>query len=259
MKKIVFCIVTIVFLSACNSGSDDKQAGVAEQEKESKPKKSSSGEGCGSMAMFSKGTEIEMSVFNSTEQSEADWVQVIKVLDTHSTGNETTSEFEVSKASGKGISFAPFRGKMKCDTKNIYIDLKTLVGGNRLAGIGALDKDAKINFLSYPLNMRVGQTFPDQENTFDMGMMKMKYICKNKTVEGRENITTAAGNWDCFKIKSLVSTGSEMNMKGKSVNVPSNETIVVEYFSPAFGVVKTETFSKNEKLLTTVMVTSIKK
>jgi hypothetical protein len=56
----------------------------------------------------------------------------------------------------------------------------------------------------------------------------------NRKVVGKEQVTTAAGSWDCYKISS----NTKMKIKTMGIGVPMNMD-VTEWFAPGFGVVKT--------------------
>lgn len=78
----------------------------------------------------------------------------------------------------------------------------------------------------------------------------------NRKVAGKESITTPAGTWDCWKI--TYDGRFRATIGGPSgIGVPFNFK-AIEWFAPGFGIVKTETFNKNENLLGSTLITSVK-
>lgn len=69
-----------------------------------------------------------------------------------------------------------------------------------------------------------------------------------------EKITTPAGSWDAYKI----TYNGLFRMQMAGIGIPMNMQ-VTEWFVPGFGVVKTETYSKNGKLMGSSLLTSLKK
>jgi hypothetical protein len=56
-----------------------------------------------------------------------------------------------------------------------------------------------------------------------------------RTVLGKENVNTLAGNWDAFRITYK----SKIKMKVAGIEIPINMD-VTEWYVPDFGTVKTE-------------------
>lgn len=83
---------------------------------------------------------------------------------------------------------------------------------------------------SYPADLKVGQEF---EYDFSIKMMGMDVATKGKeNVVARENITTPAGTFDCFKIEADVT----VQTMGQTQNVKT-----ISWISGGVGNVKTET------------------
>lgn len=83
---------------------------------------------------------------------------------------------------------------------------------------------------AYPADLKVGQEFTYD---FSVKMMGMDVATKGKEkVVGRENVTTPAGTFDCYKIESDVT----VNTMGQSQNMKT-----VSWISAGVGNVRTET------------------
>jgi hypothetical protein len=82
-----------------------------------------------------------------------------------------------------------------------------------------------------------------------MTIMNMSFSVTNRKVEAVESVTTPAGTFDCYKISFDVATKMMVNVKTKGV----------EWYAKGVGMVKTETYSTDGKLLGSNILTSIKK
>jgi hypothetical protein len=71
-------------------------------------------------------------------------------------------------------------------------------------------------------------------------------------VVGKESITTPAGTYDCYKITSDIATQTQMGIK-MNINVSS-----IEWITSKLGVVKSESYNKNDKLMGYTILSSWK-
>jgi len=79
----------------------------------------------------------------------------------------------------------------------------------------------------------------------------------NRKVEGKESVTSAAGTWEAWKI--TYDGRFRATIGGPSgIGIPFNFKST-EWFAPGFGIVKTETYNKNDKLMGSTLITTIKK
>ncbi|MDR2913209.1 MAG: hypothetical protein LBV38_08015 [Alistipes sp.] len=103
-------------------------------------------------------------------------------------------------------------------------------------------------FPSYPANLSVGQVM---EYSFSMKTMGMKSTVEGKnTVAARENVSTEAGSFDCFRIDGEASAKALMsNVKTKTVS----------WISAGVGAVKTETYDNRDRLQSVQELVSISK
>jgi hypothetical protein len=100
---------------------------------------------------------------------------------------------------------------------------------------------------SYPINLSVGQTLEYSFSTKTMGM-KATTSGKN-TVLAKENVTTPAGTFDCYKIEGEVSTKAMMS---------TTKFKTVSWIAAGVGTVKSETSDANGKLLSKQELVSLK-
>ena len=103
-------------------------------------------------------------------------------------------------------------------------------------------------FMEYPKNMNVGDNLKNASMHMDVDNNGMKQSIDmdvfDRKVEAKENVTTPAGSWDCFKI----SYKSKLKIKTMGIGMPMNIE-GIEYFAPGFGVVKTQSKSGGTEIV----------
>ena len=133
--------------------------------------------------------------------------------------------------------------RLRCEDDVFYIDMENLLDAEFYDQYGSMEFTAQGDFLDFPKNLSPGQQLGDGElnvgvSTGGVTMMNMRMQVKNRQVEAAESITVPAGTFDCYRISYDVETKMLVNVKLR----------VVEWFSKGFGVIRSQTFSKNGKL-----------
>lgn len=209
---------------------------------------------CSSYYYFQKNVEVEMSVLDQKGQTIAK--NTHKVLSVSKEGGTTVSEFSMITKDGQGNQVSSGKGVYKCTGTEILMDMKKF-----LPDLSPL-KDMKMEsdgnaLISYPLNMKEGQTLPDgslQMSGNANGMeMNLECTVTDRKVAAREKVTTAGGSWDCFKITCKMN----VIVKMMAMNIPVEMTIT-QWFAPGFGVVKVRT-DKDGSAVSLIEVTHVKK
>lgn len=203
---------------------------------------------CGYLLMTNN-AEVEMSMYDKKGNSSGK--VIYKVLS--SNGTEAKVNSKVLNEKGKELTTA--EGTYKCDGKNFSVDMRAMLPGEQAKSMNMKDMEVKTNnaTLYYPTNVSVGSNLPDNEfvaDTYTGGMkiMSMNLRVTDRKVEGKENITTPAGTFECYKISS--------NQNVKAIFNISMQTI--EWFSPNVGIIKTETYRKGD-LVSSTLITKIVK
>ena len=119
------------------------------------------------------------------------------------------------------------------------MDMKMMLNPQQAQQFKDVSADGKGVYLEYPSSLKEGQTLPDASFDMDVKMesgvaASVSMDITNRKVEGKEKITTPAGNWEAYKItfhnKTIINMG---------IPIPMNMQMT-EWFVPDFGVVKTE-------------------
>ena len=120
----------------------------------------------------------------------------------------------------------------------------------------AIEVNVEGDEMDIPSSFEVGQTLQDVNYRVKMtvsglNMMDRNFQIKNRKVEARENITTPAGTFDCFKI----SYTTESVGKSGGASKPLQTSI---WYANAVGTVKTENY-KDGKVNSSQLLTKVEK
>ncbi|RYY17901.1 MAG: hypothetical protein EOO04_24820 [Chitinophagaceae bacterium] len=170
-------------------------------------------------------------------------------------GSEAAVMQKVYDKKGKIISEGT--ANIRCDGDNLFIDMKLSMPVGPVAPGGNVEATSKKVYLPYPKNMKAGDKLEDAQfsMSLDQGsiVQSVQMFVRNRQAEAEEKITTPAGTWNCVKISF------EMEMVSRTAGIPIRVRMKgTEWYAPGFGVVKTESFTKNGKLAGTSEITSIK-
>ena len=205
-------------------------------------------------------SEVEMTTYDRKAKESGKLTYNITGVD--KTGNETTASFTSEMKDEKGKSLSKGAGKYKCSNGSLFIDAKVAMPQEQMAAYKDMDVKADEVFIEYPASIAAGQSLKDV--SFKMEVINKGTVFSvitldqtNRKVEGKESVTSPAGTWECWKI--TYDGRFRGTIGGPSgIGIPFNFRSI-EWFAPGFGIVKTETYNKNDKLMGSTLITTIKK
>ena len=184
------------------------------------------------------GAQAEYAMKNATGSIMFYAKSVVTSIDTKDASDYTIVYTTESLAADKSSMGAP--ATMKVKVKHGTVEMAPPHGG-----MGATIEG---NLPSYPADLAVGQTF---EYEFKMKIMGIGSSTKGKDrVVARENITTPAGTFDCFKIESDIT----VNAMGQNIH-----TKAIGWMAAGIGNVKTETYTADGKVQMVQELVELKK
>jgi hypothetical protein len=171
-------------------------------------------------------------------------------------GNKAIVNSKVLDDKGKELSSV--NAEMICEGNSLKIDMRNIMPSNNAAQFKDMTAKAAVSYLVYPNQLQVGQTLT--EGNFHMEMFKsdqkmvdLTFKIVNRKVIGKEQITTTAGTFDCFKINY----DAEMKTTSFGIGIPFTMTIT-EWYAPKLGLyVKSDATNKNGKLMSSTMLESV--
>ncbi|MBN2613551.1 MAG: hypothetical protein JXB00_18490 [Bacteroidales bacterium] len=175
-----------------------------------------------------------------------------KVTEISQDGGSVTAVIEVEAFDKKEKPVGKNELTVKCQDGIYYVDMKNYVSPETLAAYKDMDVKVETDNLQIPASLKPGDVLKDGSITITisnagMKLMTLKTTITNRKVESKEQVTTEAGTFDCYKISSLVTSKSIMTVK---INT-------IEWYSKDNGMIKSESYSDN-KLAGSTVLTAIK-
>lgn len=152
------------------------------------------------------------------------------------------AEIEVKSYDDKGKQLAQNTLEVKCEKGIFYFDMSGYLNQEMMSAYESMEIRVETDNLEMPSNLKVGEKLKDGIITIDissngMKLMTMEVIVSDRNVLSREDVTTPAGTFNCFKIAQTVTTKMGMQMVVKSI----------DWLSPGTGMIKSESFSGSDK------------
>ncbi len=195
---------------------------------------SAAGQKCDTYSFLKKGTEIEMSNYNAKGKLVS--ISKSKVLEINNLGGKTEAKVEAKSLNEKGKETFSTNLNVLCSGDKVSFSMKNMMGSDQMAGMKDMEMKVDETMLDYPSNFTVGNTLKDgnfkaEMYTGGMKIMTMNFNITNRKVVGQENVTTPAGEFNCYKITYSGNIKTIVNMNFDAT----------EWYSPKLGLVKSET------------------
>lgn len=137
-----------------------------------------------------------------------------------------------------------------CKDGVVELDMSKYIPAETMEGFKNMDVEMEFEAITIPENLEVGQYLEDGGvNMTISGPMQMNMAIKiqDRKVMAKENIEVPAGNYEAWKINSIV----KMDM------MMTRETKNVEWIAENVGVVRSEQYDKKGKLNSYTVLTEI--
>ena len=203
------------------------------------------GQDCQSYYFLQNNKTVEMTTYNRKGTQIGKLVYSITGVKNMGSSLTATVNEEMFDKNGKSTMKAT--NEIECNGGVLMMDIK--MNMPQSSSPEFKDANAKVSnvFIEYPSSMQVGDQLKDatmqmEVSNKDMSQnMDMKVV--NRKVVAKEMVTTPAGTWDCFRITSTV----QMKIKTMGIGIPM-KIDQTEWFSPGFGIVKSESKSGSTML-----------
>lgn len=213
---------------------------------------------CGGYYYLQDHSEIQMTSYDRDGKPSV--VVTSRITGVSSIPGGIKSNFQTTVKDKDGQLMDQGQGTMKCLHGNLSVDMRQSMPSGSMKQFQNMRVKADEAYIVYPADMRVGQALPDAsyhmeiyKNESDKRFATIDYTVSKRKVAGKEQVTTPAGSWNCFKITS------SMTMKITiGIAIPMRFE-VTEWFAPDFGIVKTEDDRRNGKQVGSMELTRIKK
>jgi|SRR3989337_583916 len=220
---------------------------------------SASAQNCSGYYYLANST-VEMTTYDKKAKESGKVTYTISNI--NKTADATTASFTSEMKDEKGKNISKGTGKYKCSGGNLFIDAKVAMPQEQMGAYKDMDVKADEVYIEYPASFSDGLALKDAN--FKMDIINKGAVFStttleqsNRKVEGKESVTSPAGTWECWKI--TYDGRFKATIGGPSgIGIPFNFK-TTEWFAPGFGIVKTETYNKNGKLMGSTLITAIKK
>lgn len=191
---------------------------------------------CKSFYYLQNNKTIEMSIYN--RKGDESGKQVYTVSGVSNSGGTTTGNINSEMFDKKGKSIGKAKGTIQCKGGVMMVDMKMNLGPQQQQQFANTDAKAENIYMEYPSSMKVGDKLKDANMDLEIdnsGMKQsVKMVISERSVEGKESVTTTAGTWECFKI----SYKGKITIRTVGIGIPVNVD-GTEWFASGFGIVKT--------------------
>lgn len=196
---------------------------------------------CGAYYPLEKGTTFEMTSYDNKDEINAVITNIVESY-TESDGIGTAIIHTSTNQSGKDPIETTL--EVKCNGQEIEIDLKKLM--EQKLKESSTDPNIEISVSGtntiIPNTLNKGDKLPDAKLEMAIGTPEMTinshaYVT-DRTVVGKETITTPAGTFDCV----IITSNSETKVFG------TKYTSTKSWVAEGIGTVKSESYSKKGKL-----------
>jgi hypothetical protein len=186
-----------------------------------------------------EGATLEYSHYNKRDKLTGKTIH--EISNVVSSDNSMSATVNVKTYDDKGEQLAESELNVRCEDGVFYMDMKNFMSQEMMEGFQDMEITMNTEDLELPSNLKVGDNLKDGWIKMVMqGPMTMTFSVnvKDRRVEAREKITTAAGTFNCFKLAQTVETKTPITVTSSSK----------EWYAEDIGMVRSESYSKNGKL-----------
>ncbi|MEM9077523.1 MAG: hypothetical protein AAGC43_10805 [Bacteroidota bacterium] len=204
---------------------------------------------CSQYYPLTEGAKFQYTMYDKKGKMEG--TSDYSVSEVNASGGATNATMYIALKDKKGKETFATNYKFSCKGDKVVIDYHSLIPGEMFKAYEGMEVNITGTDLELPNNLKVGQELADANVAIkiDMGGMSMDMTVNqvNRKVEKKESVTTPAGTFECLVLYS--DTESKMMMANQSF--PSRV-----WLSEGVGMIKQETWNKNGKLLSSMVLTS---
>lgn len=209
---------------------------------------------------YDKGTSLTLTSYSAKGKEEAS--QKMTFVDKIVSGSKETLKTDITLYDKKGKEIFTNQIEMVCEDGVFRMDLSRFAppGMEQVEGMSISYEGEGVTI---PSELSVGKSLPDgnfsmkviSDNPALSGMMGGTTVAiTDRKVVAKESLTTPAGTFDCFKITAKTAVSTKMMGMTRTM-----ETSSIEWISKEVGMVRTESYDKNDKLSSYTELTAFSK
>jgi len=167
-----------------------------------------------------------------------------EILDKKVSGSDVTIKVKSTNYTAEESEVYSAELEFACEGGVFKFDMQNFLDPNTMSSYKEMGMEITGDNLAYPTNLKTGDVLPDGNikmvvKNNEITLLTVTVTITGRKVEAKENVTTEAGTFSCYKIR--------YNTTSKVGFITVN-TSVVEWIAEGVGVVRNETFNKKGKL-----------
>lgn len=199
-----------------------------------------------------EGTKLEYTSYNKKDKAEGSTSTEVQAVENTSQGIKATIKSSTTDDKGKEAFSGTY--DVRCEDGKIIMDASSMLDAAMQQSFANMEVTMEGTDLVLPGKLQVGQELPDASTNIraassGINIVNMTVTITNRKVLGRENITTPAGTFDCYKISQ------DTNVKMMISKTLSS----VDYYAEGVGVVRSENYDKKGNLDSYMVLTKFQK
>lgn len=209
------------------------------------------------MMPFVQGRTLNYDLFNA--QNKLTGTVKYTFQEVGNTSNGVTAKVWVENFDVKGKLLHSNEVKYTCNSNVFSIDMQSSLNPNTMSAYKDMTIQGETSYLDFPAQATAGSSLQDATlflRVYDKSEKEFATIqstVTNRKVLDAESISIASGTYNCMKISSNAS----LLIKTLGFGLPV-ETSSVEWWSSGVGLVKSETYNKSGKIVSTMQLNSVK-
>jgi hypothetical protein len=206
---------------------------------------------CSSLDMIKEGTKWELTNYNKKDKVDGSTFYHVKEVSNKGDGGVSWI-IDMEMKDDKGEVFSESTTEISCEAGVFKMSMEQFMNNEQMQAYKDMDVEIDATDIEYPTSTKVGATLPEASinikvATNGMTVMNMTTTIKDRRIEKEETIETPAGSFDCL----IVTQNTTIANKLISKEYPSKD-----WFMPGFGVVRSESYKSNGKLIGYSVLTS---
>ncbi len=206
---------------------------------------------CNSYFALEEGVTSQITSYDKKNKPVA--VVDYQINDVRNKNGEKIAKITSTVKDENGELVATSKYDVTCKDNKISIDFKSMMSPQIVEQYKDMDLEITGNNIEIPNTLSVGDKLPDSNMEMIMKMagmnMKMNVAMKDRSVTGKESITTPAGTFDCV----IITYTSEFKM-----GLTKNGT-TKQWLCKGVVMVKQEDYNDNGKLTSSSLLTAFSK
>lgn len=142
---------------------------------------------------------------------------------------------------------------IKCKDGVMSVDMESYLDQEQMKAYEEMETEIIADNLEIPSNAKAGDnlgggTVVAKISNQGVNVMTLNFHILSRKVDAIESITTDAGTFECIKITSVAEFKMMFSIK----------TTITEWYASGIGVIKTETYDKKGRILSSMVLSKIK-